>query len=94
MARALAPQPTAAIDRALRRVLVEIHDGLRHGFFEFTLTCETVGQERRRLILKAGKSHQFLISKEECVRPTELKIDPCNGGDDAATPSSREGSSR
>ena len=32
------------IDRALDRVLAEIHDGLRHGYFEFTLTCEVVGQ--------------------------------------------------
>jgi hypothetical protein len=71
MARAFAPQPTAAIDRALSRVLAEIHDGLRHGFFEFTLTCEIVNQERRRFTLRAGKSHQFVIPKEECERPLE-----------------------
>ena len=78
MARALAPQPTAAIDRAFSRVLAEIHDGLRHGFFEFTLTCEIVGQERRRLTLKAGKSYQFVLPPEECIRRTAVTPDSCD----------------
>ena len=54
------------IDRALRRVLGEIHDGLHHGYFEFTLSCEITGQGRRRLELRAGKTYQFLIPAEEC----------------------------
>lgn len=70
-----------ALDRALRRILAEIHDGLRHGFFEFTLTCEVVGQERRRLTLRAGKSHQFVIPKDECVRSTAHINDSCEGSD-------------
>ncbi len=75
----------SAIDRAISRVLAEIHDGLRHGFFEFTVTCEIVGQERRRLTLRAGKSHQFLLSKEDCVRSTGQTIDSCDGSDTSAT---------
>ena len=67
------------VDRAIRRILAELHDGLRHGFFEFTLTCEVVGQERRRLTLRAGKSHQFVIPKEECVRSAERTADSCDG---------------
>ena len=81
-------QPVAslvALDRAISRVLAEIHDGLRHGFFEFTVTCEIVGQERRRLTLRAGKSHQFLLSKEECMRPTSQTIDSCEGSDTSVT---------
>jgi len=74
-----------AIDRAISRLLAEIYDGLRHGFFEFTLTCEIVGQERRRLTLRAGKSHQFLLPKEECVRSTGQTIDSCDGSDTSAT---------
>jgi hypothetical protein len=70
-----------AIDHALNRVLAEIHDGLRHGFFEFTLTCEVIGQERRRLTLRAGKSHQFVIPKEECMRSAEAITDSCDGSD-------------
>ena len=70
-----------AIDHALNRVLAEIHDGLRHGFFEFTLTCEVIGQERRRLTLRAGKSHQFVIPKDECIRATAQNPDSCDGSE-------------
>ncbi len=69
------------IDRALDRVLAEIHDGLRHGYFEFTLTCEVVGREQRQLTLRAGKSHQFVIPKDECVRSTAHRSDSCNRSD-------------
>jgi hypothetical protein len=71
----------AAIDCALNRVLAELHDGLRHGFFEFTITGEVVGQERRRLTLRAGKSYQFVIPKEECVRSMDHPTDSRNGSD-------------
>jgi hypothetical protein len=43
------------VDRMLDRLVTEIVDGLRHGYFEFRVTCEVIGQERRRLILRAGK---------------------------------------
>ena len=58
--------PIATLDRAIQRVLAEIHEGVRHGYFAVTVDCEIVGQERRRLTLRAGKSFQYLISKEEC----------------------------
>jgi hypothetical protein len=54
------------IDRALHRVLNEIHEGLHHGYFDFTLSCDVTGQGRRRLQLRAGKTYQFLIPAEEC----------------------------
>jgi hypothetical protein len=72
---------TAALDRALRRILAEIHDGLRHGYFEYTLSCEVIGQERRRVILKAGKTHQFVIPKEDCVQLAAPTSDSCDGSD-------------
>jgi hypothetical protein len=55
-----------ARDRALARIIAEIHAGLRHGYFEYTLTCEVLGQGRRRLVLHAGKSYQFLIPADDC----------------------------
>ena len=58
-----------------------MHDGLRHGFFEFTLTCEVIGQERRRLTLKAGKTYQFVIPKENCLRSGTASHDSCDGSD-------------
>ncbi|HUK32927.1 MAG TPA: hypothetical protein VLV86_03390 [Vicinamibacterales bacterium] len=51
----------------MARLAAEITDGLRHGYFEFTLTCEVVAGNRRRLVFKAGKSHQFVIPEDECV---------------------------
>lgn len=63
-----AAQPT--VDRAIRRLLAELSDGLSHGFFEYTVSCEVVGHERRQLVLHAGKSYRFLIPKNECV-PTD-----------------------
>jgi hypothetical protein len=80
--RSNTPAPSdTAVDRALKRIVAEIHDGLRHGFFTFSLECEIVAHERRRLTLSAGKSHQFVISKEECVRPTKSQLDSCDGSD-------------
>ena len=54
-------------DRALQRIAAEIVDGLRHGYFDFRVTCEMIGQGRRRLVLHAGKSYMFVLAAEECT---------------------------
>ena len=69
------------IEHAFRRVMAEIHDGLRHGHFEFVLTCEVIGHERRRLTLRAGKSYQFVIPKDDCMRSVADNTDSCDGSD-------------
>jgi len=76
--RVTAATADSAIDRALRRIVAELHDGLRHGFFELTITCEVVTQARRRLTLHAGKSYQFVIPQQEC-EPRPIPPDSCNG---------------
>jgi hypothetical protein len=58
--------PASTTDRALRRIVAEITDGLRHGYFEFRVTCEVIGQGRRRLVLHSGKSYQLVIPSGEC----------------------------
>ncbi len=40
-------------------------DGLRHGFFEIAVTCEVIQGKKRRLVIRAGKNHQFTIAEEE-----------------------------
>src|SRR5262249_40416347 len=40
-------------------------DGLRHGFFDCFITCELVNERKRRVVIKAGKSHQFLVREED-----------------------------
>ena len=82
-AQEIASAPT--IDRAIRRVLTELHDGLRHGHFEFTVVCEVISQERRRLIVKVGKSYQFVIPKAECAQSTVPPLDSPDGSDIDAT---------
>jgi hypothetical protein len=57
---------TETLDIALQRVLAEIHAGLRHGYFEYTLACEVIGRGQRRLLLRAGKHYQFVIPADEC----------------------------
>lgn len=53
-------------DRALHRIVAELHAGLRHGYFEYSVTCEVIGHGRRRLVLHAGKTYQFVIPADEC----------------------------
>ena len=40
-------------------------DGLRHGFFEISISCRLAAGKRRELIIKAGKSYQFTIPENE-----------------------------
>ena len=54
--------------RALDYVRDQLVDGLRHGFFECTITCEIVRDRKRRLLVKAGKSEQFTIPANELER--------------------------
>jgi len=53
------------IREALDRLEELIVDGLRHGFFEFTITCETGNGGKRRLVIREGKSHKYTIPEDE-----------------------------
>lgn len=46
-------------------ILQELLQALKHGFFEFKLTGELIQGGKRKLIFKAGKSHQFIIPAED-----------------------------
>jgi hypothetical protein len=48
----------------LERMDELVRDGLRHGFFEFTITCETGQGRRREVLIRAGKSERFVIPEE------------------------------
>jgi len=58
----------ASREIALRRVVTEILAGLRHGYFEITVSGEVIGHGRRRVVVRAGKHYQFVIPEEECLR--------------------------
>jgi hypothetical protein len=40
-------------------------DGLRHGFFDYSIACEIVSSGKRQLMIRAGKSHKFTIPADE-----------------------------
>jgi hypothetical protein len=42
-----------------------ILDGLRHGFFDYSITCEIDKGGKRQLVIRAGKSHKFTIPERE-----------------------------
>lgn len=54
-----------ALGQAIDRLLLEVRDGLRHGFFEMTVACEVVKGGKRGLTIKSGKNHRFTIPEEE-----------------------------
>ena len=61
--------PDSASDRALQRVLHEIREGLRHGYFEITVSGEVISGDRRRLLVRAGKQYQFVLPAADCESP-------------------------
>jgi hypothetical protein len=48
----------------MEQVLGELREGLIHGFFDYSMSCEIVGGAKRRFTLRAGKSHRFVIPEE------------------------------
>jgi hypothetical protein len=59
--RPYGPQLRDAVGRIERLVV----DGLRHGFFEYSIACEIGNGGKRHLVIRAGKSHKFTIPAEE-----------------------------
>jgi hypothetical protein len=49
----------------LERTVVE---GLNHGFFDCTITGEILAGGKRQIVIRAGKSHKFMIPEEELPR--------------------------
>jgi hypothetical protein len=52
----------------IQRLLVA---GIKHGHFDYSITCETGVAGRRLLIVKAGKTHKFSIVESEVPKPAE-----------------------
>jgi len=40
-------------------------DGLKHGFFDYSIVCEVANGGRRQLVIRGGKSHKFTIPEDE-----------------------------
>ena len=43
-------------------------EGIKHGHFDYAVTCEMGNNGRRLLIVKAGKNHKFSIMEPDVPR--------------------------
>lgn len=53
------------LERALEQIMKEVKSGLKHEFFEYQITGEIVKENKRKLTIKTGKSHQYCIPEDE-----------------------------
>ena len=56
----------ADLDKSVLERLVV--DGLKHGFFDYSIACEVATGGKRQLIIRAGKSHKVTIPEREVPR--------------------------
>ena len=53
---------------ALDRLCGLVVDGLKHGFFDFSINCEIGNKGKRQLVIRAGKNHKFTIPEDDLPR--------------------------
>ena len=68
-----APADHNQFDEARARLEKVVAEGLRHGFFDCSITCEIGNGGKRQLVIHAGKSHKFTIPEDECRVDAALK---------------------
>lgn len=56
------------VRQALNRLEGLVVDGLKHGFFDYSIACEVTNGGKRQLVIRAGKSHKFIIPENEVPR--------------------------
>ena len=44
-----------------------VADGLKHGFFDYSIACE-IANGKRKLMIRAGKSYMFTITEDQMPR--------------------------
>lgn len=59
---------TGSLDDALALIKKEVISGLEHGHFKMEIECEMINEQKRRLIVDAGKKHRFVIATDEISR--------------------------
>jgi hypothetical protein len=56
---------SAPIRSALDLIESLLVEGIKHGHFDYSITCQTGTGGRRLLVVKAGKSHKFSIMERD-----------------------------
>jgi hypothetical protein len=52
------------LKQAMKKLEQLVLSGLRHGHFEIVVECDVMNNKKRRLLIKSGVSHQFIIPLE------------------------------
>ncbi len=58
----------AQLREALDHLCGLVVDGLKHGFFDYSISCEVGNKGRRQLVIRAGKNHKFTIPEDDLPR--------------------------
>lgn len=53
------------LEIVLDKIRTEILSGVKHGFFDYQITCEVTKDKKRKVTVKTGKSYQFYIPDNE-----------------------------
>jgi hypothetical protein len=56
------------VHEALDRLEGLVVEGLKHGFFDYSIACEIANGGKRKLMIRAGKSFMFTITEDEMPR--------------------------
>ncbi len=56
------------IEEAFQKVEAEVLEGLKHGHYKCTITCETIKGNKRQLLIQSGKSYSFILKEEDINR--------------------------
>jgi len=59
--------PGGQVRETLDRLEGLIVDGLKHGFFDYSIACETANG-KRHIVIQAGKSYKSTIPESELPR--------------------------
>jgi len=70
----MAPFTKSGLREAFALMAQEIIAGLRHGYFDFTVTGEKQRQGECSLTFKAGKSHRFRIPEDDLTGDLRVSI--------------------
>jgi hypothetical protein len=61
-------ESVSRVREALDHIEDVVVDGLKHGFFQYTIKSEVVKDKKRILVVEAGKSEKFTIREDELPR--------------------------
>jgi hypothetical protein len=62
------------LDKALKKIVQEVTEGVYHGFFSITIDITTIQSGTRRVVIRCGKSNKFEITEEELKQALESRL--------------------